>query len=282
MQLRVFVVALLIATAVAEKDKLEDKNKKAVEEKPSGKTEKRGVEEIVYAPEGHHGYATGYGHGGYELGGQASLGLLGYGEHSLHPTTRIKSIIINKEVTVPVPHPYPVPVEKKVPYPVHIKVPVPVVRHYPVPVPKPYPVTVEKKVPYPVEKIVYPVKGACEVPVHDSKDWGCTGKPRLRRTGDPGLGITGGLDWGVPVRSPTHNLRYFKLISKSSLLGLYLSPHLFQTILTVVLSAADFLGRPPSGPAELRRTYQGQGDLQWSNTSFVWNECGYEPLLRAS
>ena len=160
------ILALFIASALAGKDKPEKVEKKTVEDKKTdGKTGKRGIEEISYVPEEQHAYAEGYGHGGYELGGQASLGLLGYGGHSLHPTTRIKSIIINKEVTVPVPHPYPVPVERQIPYPVHIKVPVPVVRHYPVPVPKPYPVAVEKKVPYPVEKIVpYPVKVPVKIP----------------------------------------------------------------------------------------------------------------------
>ncbi|XP_069681214.1 uncharacterized protein [Periplaneta americana] len=173
--LQVFLLAVLVASTLAGKE--EEKKKKNVAETPkkeaAGKTEKRGVEEIAYLPQehvAHHelagGYAGGYGygHGGYELGGQHSLGLLGYG-HNLHPTSRIKSIVITKEVTIPVPHPYPVPVEKKIPYPVKVPVPVPVVRHYPVPVPKPYPVTIEKKVPYPVEKIVpYPVKVPVKVP----------------------------------------------------------------------------------------------------------------------
>jgi hypothetical protein len=153
-----------------EKKKVEDPQKKASISKP----EKRGAEELIYFPQGLEdhkligGYAGSYGYGdaGYELGGQHSLGLLGYGDHSLNPTSRIKSIVITKEVTIPVPQPYPVPVEKTIPYPVKVPVPVPVVKHYPVPVVKPYPVTVEKKVPYPVEKIVpYPVKVPVKVPV---------------------------------------------------------------------------------------------------------------------
>jgi hypothetical protein len=169
------LLAVLFASAFAEK---EEKEKKKIQE-PAKKTstskpEKRGAELLLDVPaigEDHEligGYAGSYRHGvaGYELGGQQSLNLLGYGAHSLNPTSRIKSIVITKEVTIPVPHPYPVPVEKTIPYPVHVPVPVPVVKHYPVPVPKPYPVPVEKKVPYPVEKIVpYPVKVPVEVAV---------------------------------------------------------------------------------------------------------------------
>lgn len=153
-----------------EKKKVEDPQKKT----SVSKTEKRGAEELIYVPEGYEdhkligGYAGSYGYGdtGYELGGQHSLGLLGYGHHSLNPSSRIKSIVITKEVTIPVPQPYPVPVQKTIPYPVKVPVPVPVVKHYPVPVAKPYPVHVEKKVPYPVEKIVpYPVKVPVKIPV---------------------------------------------------------------------------------------------------------------------
>lgn len=153
-----------------EKKKVEDPQKKV----SVSKTEKRGAEELIYIPQGYEdhkligGYAGSYGYGdaGYELGGQHSLGLLGYADLSLNPSSRIKSIVITKEVTIPVPQPYPVPVEKTIPYPVKVPVPVPVVKHYPVPVAKPYPVPVEKKVPYPVEKIVpYPVKVPVKVPV---------------------------------------------------------------------------------------------------------------------
>lgn len=152
-----------------EKKKVEDPQKKVSVSKP----EKRGAEELIYVPQGRVGHALiagyagsyGYGDAGYELGGQHSLGLLGYGDHSLNPSSRIKSIVITKEVTIPVPQPYPVPVEKTIPYPVKVPVPVPVVKHYPVPVARPYPVHVEKKVPYPVEKIVpYPVKIPVQVP----------------------------------------------------------------------------------------------------------------------
>jgi hypothetical protein len=166
-------LAVLFASAFAEK---EEKEKKKVEEPlkktSTSKPEKRGAEELFYVPQGDHelfgGYADGYGYGiaGYELGSQHSLDLLGYGAQSLSPTSRIKSIVITKEVTIPVPHPYPVPVEKTIPYPVQVPVPVPIVKHYPVPVPKPYPVPVEKKVPYPVEKIVpYPVNVPVKVAV---------------------------------------------------------------------------------------------------------------------
>jgi hypothetical protein len=161
-------LAVLFASTFASKEK----DKKEAQDPPkktsATKTEKRGVEELVYDPQAVGGYAGGYGYGdaGYALGGQHSLSLLGYGSYGLTPTTRIKSIVITKEVTIPVPQPYPVPVEKTIPYPVKVPVPVPVVKHYPVPVPKPYPVPVEKKVPYPVEKIVpYPVKVPVNVPV---------------------------------------------------------------------------------------------------------------------
>lgn len=161
-------MVLLFTSAFGEKEKA----KKDAEEPPkktsSTKTEKRGIEELIYEPQLSGGYAGGFGYGdaGYELGGQHSLGLLGYGAHSLSPTSRIKSIVITKEVTIPVPQPYPVPVERTIPYPVKVPVPVPVVKHYPVPVPRPYPIHVEKKVPYPVEKIVpYPVKVPVKVPV---------------------------------------------------------------------------------------------------------------------
>lgn len=168
-------MAVLFASAFATK---EEKEKKRVEEpakkNSTSKTEKRGAEELLDVPVGVEDheligrYAGSYDHGlaGYELGDQQSLSLLGYGAHSLSPTSRIKSIVITKEVRIPVPHPYPVPVEKTVPYPVHVPVPVPIIKHYPVPVPKPYPVPVEKKVPYPVEKIVpYPVKVPVKVAV---------------------------------------------------------------------------------------------------------------------
>jgi hypothetical protein len=168
------LLVAIFASAFAAKEEEKEKVKKVEEpEKKTSvsKTEKRGAEELIYVPQGYEdhglvaGYAGSYGYGdaGYELGGQHSLGLLGYGNHNLNPSSRIKSIVITKEVTIPVPHPYPVPVEKTIPYPVKVPVPVPVVKHYPVPVPKPYPVPVEKKVPYPVEKIVpYPVS----VPEH--------------------------------------------------------------------------------------------------------------------
>jgi hypothetical protein len=159
---------MLFTSAFATKEK----DKKEVQEPPkktsASKTEKRGVDELIYETQLTGGYAGGYGYGdaGYELGGQHSLGLLGYGSQNLNPTSRIKSIVITKEVTIPVPQPYPVPVEKTIPYPVKVPVPVPVVKHYPVPVPRPYPIHVEKKVPYPVEKIVpYPVKIPVKVAV---------------------------------------------------------------------------------------------------------------------
>jgi hypothetical protein len=168
-------LAVLFASAFAAK---EEKEKKKVEEPAkktsTNKTEKRGAEELLDVPVGVEDheligrYAGSYEQGvaGYELGDQQRLSLLGYGAHSLNPISRIKSIVITKEVAIPVPHPYPVPVEKTVPYPVHVPVPFPVVKHYPVPVPKPYPVPVEKKVPYPVEKIVpYPVKVPVKVAV---------------------------------------------------------------------------------------------------------------------
>jgi len=168
-------LAVLFASAFATKEENEKKKVEEPAKKTStSKTEKRGAVELLDVPVGAEDheligrYAGSYEHGvaGYELGGQQSVNLLGYGAHSLKPTSRIKSIVITKEVTVPVPHPYPVPVEKTVPYPVHVPVPVPVVKHYPVPVPKPYPVPVEKKVPYPVEKIVpYPVKVPVKVAV---------------------------------------------------------------------------------------------------------------------
>ncbi|PNF17889.1 hypothetical protein B7P43_G02239 [Cryptotermes secundus] len=174
MKLHMCLMVILFTSAFGAKEE-KKKEKKDPQEKASvGKTEKRGVEELIYVPQGHDdhkligGYAGGYGYGdaGYELGGQHSLGLLGYGDHNLNPSSRIKSIVITKEVAIPVPQPYPVPVEKTIPYPVKVPVPVPVVKHYPVPVVKPYPVPVEKKVPYPVEKIVpYPVKVPVEVPV---------------------------------------------------------------------------------------------------------------------
>lgn len=157
----------LLASTLAGKEK----EKKRVEEPPKktdSKTEKRGAEELPYEPQLSGGYAGGYAYGdtGYELGSQQSLGLLGYGAQNLSPTSRIKSIVITKEVTIPVPHPYPVPVEKTIPFPIKVPVPVPVVRHVPVPVPKPYPVPVEKNVPYPVEKIVpFPVKVPVRVAV---------------------------------------------------------------------------------------------------------------------
>jgi hypothetical protein len=167
------LLVVLFASAFAakeEKKKVEEPEKKA----SVSKTEKRGAEDLLYLPQGYEdhqlvgGYAGGYGYGdaGYELGGQHSLGLLGYGHHNLKPSSRIKSIVITKEVTIPVPQPYPVPVEKTIPYPVKVPVPVPVVKHYPVPVAKPYPVPVEKKVPYPVERIVpYPVNVPVKVAV---------------------------------------------------------------------------------------------------------------------
>jgi hypothetical protein len=169
----------LFASAFAGKE--EEKEKKKAEQPAKkiavSKTEKRGAVELIHVPEGYEGHnlaggyagSYGYGEAGYELGGQHSLGLLGYGDHNLNPSSRIKSIVITKEVTIPVPQPYPVPVEKAIPYPVKVPVPVPVVKHYPVPVAKPYPVPVEKKVPYPVEKIVpYPVHIPVKVavPVH--------------------------------------------------------------------------------------------------------------------
>jgi hypothetical protein len=174
---QLFLLVALFASAFAAKEEKEEEKKKVEEpEKKTSvsKTEKRGAEELIYVPQGYEGhelvgaYAGSYGYGdaGYELGGQHSLGLLGYGDHNLNPSSRIKSIVITKEVTIPVPQPYPVPVEKTIPYPVKVPVPVPVVKHYPVPVAKPYPVPVEKKVPYPVEKIVpYPVKVAVPVSV---------------------------------------------------------------------------------------------------------------------
>lgn len=110
------------------------------------KQEKRGLEELGY----------GSYEGGYIYGGG----------HDIEKDEHVKTIIITKEIKVPVPQPYPVEVIKKVPYPVKVPVEVKVEKPYPVEVPRPYPVYVEKKIPYPVEKKVpYPVKVPVEVPV---------------------------------------------------------------------------------------------------------------------
>jgi len=82
------------------------------------------------------------------------------------PHKKVKTIVLTKEIKVPVPQPYPVTVEKNVPYPVKVPVEVKVDKPVPVHVEKPYPVYVEKKVPYPVEKHVpYPVEVPVKVPV---------------------------------------------------------------------------------------------------------------------
>ncbi|PNF17865.1 hypothetical protein B7P43_G02236 [Cryptotermes secundus] len=116
-------------------------------EEEQAKHEKRGLEDL--------------GIGGFEGG-------YSYGDgHSIDQRQEhVKTIVITKEIKVPVPQPYPVEVIKKVPYPVKVPVEVKVIKPYPIEVPKPYPVYVEKKIPYPVEKrIPYPVKVPVEVPV---------------------------------------------------------------------------------------------------------------------
>jgi hypothetical protein len=116
-------------------------------EEKETKQEKRGLEEEL----GYGSYE-----GAYSFGG-------GHGIEENHE--HVKTIIITKEIKVPVPQPYPVEVIKKVPYPVKVPVEVKVEKPYPVEVPKPYPVYVEKKIPYPVErKVPYPVKVPVEVP----------------------------------------------------------------------------------------------------------------------
>ncbi|XP_021934706.1 tetra-peptide repeat homeobox protein 1-like [Zootermopsis nevadensis] len=118
----------------------------AIADEKAARHEKRGIEELGY--------------GGYE-GGFSFGGGPGISENHEH----VKTIIITKEIKVPVPQPYPVEVIKKVPYPVKVPVEVKVEKPYPVEVPKPYPVYVEKKVPYPVEKRVpYPVNVPVKVP----------------------------------------------------------------------------------------------------------------------
>ena len=82
------------------------------------------------------------------------------------PHKNVKTVVLTKEVKVPVPQPYPVTVEKNVPYPVKVPVEVKVEKPVPVHVEKPYPVYVERKVPYAVEKHVpYPVEVPIKVPV---------------------------------------------------------------------------------------------------------------------
>jgi hypothetical protein len=119
----------------------------ALAEEKASKHEKRGIDELGYS-----GYE-----GGYSFGAGP-----GISENNGH----VRTIIITKEIKVPVPQPYPVEVIKNVPYPVKVPVEVKVEKPYPVEVPKPYPVYVEKKIPVPVEKKVpYPVKVPVKVPV---------------------------------------------------------------------------------------------------------------------
>lgn len=82
------------------------------------------------------------------------------------PHKKLRTVVLTREVRVPVPQPYPVTVERIVPYPVTVPLQVEVDKPVPVYVDKPVPVHVEREVLYPVEKHVpYPVLVSLNVPV---------------------------------------------------------------------------------------------------------------------